>query len=958
MRVMKNSSLLTRTRLLKPTKIASIVLIVCVSPMISFPPGTLAQESAGYACFPDPQKEGWICSDGKDDDRLKENRTEPGKPSRRGQKPTGSATTEVIEEHSNLAGPEAKATAKATAKVKSEPAASDSTQQPRLIWNEIKAVDPNAQRHGAGVLGAQTRDPHTGVSLDPADWFVPSTPKATMPSHTLSTNLAADIYTRENEGDEAGDEGFCPGGYVIREYPHPVTVNNEDYAIVAEADALTSKIDVEAGLMGNVTIEQGNRLILAREAQLNQTTKVAEFPQGVRMDQPGLIMQGEQATVHLGSKKADLSGVQFVMTDANLRGVAETMVQNDSGDLQLTQNSFTRCEPENNGWSLQTSSLVIEEDSVFGTARNAVLKLKSVPVFYTPYLKFPISDERVSGFLFPNLGYSDEDGVDASIPYYLNLAPNYDATITPRYIGERGIGGELEFRHKSSWQTTVLGGAFLPSDDIFNGDLSREDFDELGGEAVLGRFDPADRWLGALEHAGRFGAFSTFADFTSVSDGDYFRDLGSDLAVSSRVELERRGGISYSKDGLFVRLWAQRFQRLDELVLEDYQRLPELEARYTTGLGLFEVSLDARWSEFTRNTDGLNGLAAVTGSRTHVEPRVRLPLSWPFGFLTVAGGYRYTTYDLEQDRNAAGFQLLDDNPDRGIGLGSVDGGLFFERDLRLFNSDLIQTLEPRVYYLYQEFDDQSQLPLFDASSLTFSYQQLFRDNRFSGIDRIGDANQASVGVTTRFLSQSAGTEYFRFSVGEIFFFDDRRVSLNGIQSINDRQSTSAYAAEMSARLAKNWRITGNTVWDPNDNEVDEGGIGIQYRRDNRHILNLGFRNRRAENIEQTDISLYWPISERFSVVGRWNYDLDSGRTIEGFGGLEYNDCCLQVRLISRRFLDSPIGSNLADVEADDGIFLQIVFKGLAGFGTKAESVLERGIRGYRPPNQQDYFSNP
>jgi LPS-assembly protein len=368
--------------------------------------------------------------------------------------------------------------------------------------------------------------------------------------------------------------------------------------------------------------------------------------------------------------------------------------------------------------------------------------------------------------------------------------------------------------------------------------------------------------------------------------------------------------------------------------------------------------MDARWADFDRDTQNAVGLAAITGARTHLEPRLSLPLSWPFGFLTMTAGYRYTVYDLEQDSSASGLQLVEETPERKIGLGSIDGGLFFERDLEWFDTGLTQTLEPRLYYLRQSFEDQSNLPLFDVSQLTFGYSQLFRSNRFAGLDRIGDANQLSAGITTRFLSRSTGVEHFRFSLGEIFYFEDRQVTLSGVPGPEEQQSSSAIAAEASARLAGNWRLNGSLVWDPHDDEVDEGGVGLQYRRDNRHIFNIGFRKRVSENIEQTDVSFVWPISDHFALLGRWNYDLVSGRTIEGFGGIEYSDCCLQVRLMARHFLDSR-GSgivNFENVEADDGIFLQIVFKGLAGFGTQVESALERGIRGYRTPEQQDYLS--
>lgn len=816
----------------------------------------------------------------------------------------------------------------------------------RTLANTIEqAKRPIDEHEGAEV------DPVTGISVDPADWYTPTLPRPILATHKMFADVSAHYYVRQQES------GFCPGGYQQRAFPHPLNSAAESFAIVAEADSLAAELDVAAHFQGNVTIEQGNRLIVAPNAVIDYPRRAVHFNDGVRMDEPGVVMQGDTATVFLDSSRADLVGVQFLLANASLRGDAQTMTQDENGNLVLTENDFTRCEPGNNGWRLNTQSLEIEEGAVFGTAKHAVLRLKSVPIFYTPYLKFPISDERVSGFLFPTFAYSDEDGVDVSIPYYFNIAPNYDATLIPRYISQRGAAGELELRHLNSWQTTILSGAMLPSDNLFNGGLSREDFDEAGGEAILGEFERADRWLGAIDHKGRIGAFRTIIDYTSVSDRDYFRDLGSDLGVSSRLELERRGEVQYASGGLFMRLWAQRFQRLDEVHIDEYQRLPELDLSYSKSLvGPLSLNFGAKWSEFDRDTDGLNGLAAVTGSRTHIEPRLRMNLSRSYGFLNASAGIRYTAYNLEQDSAALGVQLIDDTPDRNIGIADLDAGLFFERELNWFGQELIQTLEPRLYYLWQEFDAQENLPSFDASKLTFGYSQLFRDNRFSGVDRFGDTQQISAGLTSRFISSDTGREYFRYSIGEIFYFDDREVTLAGAAGVDEQQSSSAIASEVSAAIAQHWRFTGSIVWDPHDNKVDEGGVAIQYQSDNRHIVNVGFRNRFDQDIEQTDLSLYWPVTKHIAIMGRWNYDLVSGRTIEGFGGLEYSDCCLQVRLVARHFLDSPSAANFENIDSDDGVFLQVVFKGLAGFGTRVESVLERGIRGYRSPEQRDYFN--
>ncbi|MGI9328925.1 MAG: LPS-assembly protein LptD [Pseudomonadales bacterium] len=751
---------------------------------------------------------------------------------------------------------------------------------------------------------------------------------------------------------------YCRGTYVTPRATVPANI--DPGALPVEADALKGIywLKDRAELSGEVSIRQGDRVVTTPSARIDLNTRQVTVDESVTVADPSMILAGDQAQMDIDTKAVTLTGVEYLLADAAMRGDAKAVARNEVGDLRLTGSRITRCPPGHRGWHFGASQIDVGNGDIFAIARNAVLRVGGVPIFYAPAIRFPVSDERQSGWLFPSIAYSAEDGADVSLPYYWNLAPNYDATIVPRYMDKRGLGLETEFRHRSNWSETILTGAMLPSDDLYDGKFAKDDFEALfPGE----RFDPEDRWLYAMEHLGirdsSYGQFRTIVDYTAVSDRDYFRDLGSDLGVSSQIELERRGELQFTRGDLQVRLWAQRFQRLDEISVDPYERVPELELSYERSLfGPLRWSIGSEWAAFDRDTDGLSGTNAITGSRFHAEPRLRLPLSWPYGFLDMQVGYRYTRYDLD-DHNAAGLAPdFDESPDRSIGFGRVDAGLIFERDVRLFGTGLIQTLEPRAYYLNQAFEDQQNLPLFDTSVLTFQYSQLYRDNRFAGLDRIGDADQLSTGLTTRFLNARDGREYLRASVGQIWYFRDRDVTLVGEPTADDRHGTSALAGELAATIARHWRAQASVVWDPDDDEVELGGASISYQPESRKILNLGYRFDRIADIDQTDFSLYWPLTRHFSFVGRWNYDLASGRTIERFGGLEYNDCCWQIRLLARRFIDSPSAALIDEVEADEGVFVQIVFKGLAGFGNKLESVLTRGVKGYRSPEVQGILS--
>jgi LPS-assembly protein len=360
-------------------------------------------------------------------------------------------------------------------------------------------------------------------------------------------------------------------------------------------------------------------------------------------------------------------------------------------------------------------------------------------------------------------------------------------------------------------------------------------------------------------------------------------------------------------------------------------------------VGPLNWSIASGFADFDRPNGNLVGIYRINGKRLDLEPRLQLPLDATFGFVHFVAGYRYTKYDLEDVPVGA-----DAEPERKIWLGSMDGGLFFDRDSNWFGAAMIQTLEPRLYYLYQQYANQNELPQFDVTQLDFTYAQLFRDNRFAGIDRIADANQLAAALTTRVLN-ATGQELLRLSVGQIIYFEDRQVTLSGTPTSADQHSRSPYAGSMGVTLGTDFTFVTNATFDPNDSNWDELGIGLQYRRDNRHIINIGYRRRDdlSPLLRQSDQSVYWSVFRNWSFIGRFNYDWEEKRTIDAVAGLEYSDCCWQIRLVGHRFLNQPGAVQTPNPEDEEGIYLQVVFKGLAGFGSRIDSMMEHDIAGYR-----------
>lgn len=723
---------------------------------------------------------------------------------------------------------------------------------------------------------------------------------------------------------------WCDGGWLEPSYAHPRVADAAALPIEARARRVRYRPAEGMVLEGDVLVEQGNRRLSGESAWVADDGDVARLEAGATLSEPGLAITAAEAELRLPARQERLHNVRFVWFGAPLRGQA-AQAQRLGATTRMQAARLTRCGPAVDTWELAADEVSFTEGETSANARGVVLKLKRTPIFYAPRLRIPMSDERQSGFLLPNLSLSGDDGLDLGLPYYLNLHPQYDATVTPRYIERRGAGLELETRALGRSAKATVGGALLADDAMRT--------HATGGSG--------NRWLANIDHRGRFGPVSTRIDYAATSDMDYFRDLGTDLGVTSRPFLTRHAAARYARGGFAAGIGALGFQWLAPRA-EPYRRLPEIDLSHTGALGPLEWSLAGVWTAFDRpepRTGNYSGIAAATGRRLHIEPTIRLPLARSWGFLSFGAGYRHTGYDLDGLAPPAEGGL-DANPRRRIAFGEVDAGLFFERQMNAKGTGLVQTLEPRLYYLKQQFANQDGLPRFDPSEPSFSFQQLFRRNRFAGLDRIGDADQLAVGLTTRFIGAGNGREYARASLGAIAYFRDRLVALRATDA--DRHSTSPLVGTLASRIGP-FAARADLVWDPNDAEADELGFAFQYRRDNRRIFNVGHRKRRAHGIDQSDLSLLWPLTRKWSALARWSYDFDIRRTNEVMAGVEYATCCWQARAVYRRFVDARGGFALNDsaVREDEGLLLQFVFRGLADFGGRLESALARGIKGYR-----------
>ncbi len=688
---------------------------------------------------------------------------------------------------------------------------------------------------------------------------------------------------------------------------------------------------------GNVALRRGDQFLGSRKLTYDSSTGKYVAEGDVRYQDSGMRMVADRAE---GDQNADTHNVQNVryqlMSRRGNGGAEHIEMHGSQGSLYGA--SYSTCPPEDRRWELRAQRIDVDTDAGTGVARNATLRVGRVPVLYVPWFPFPIDDRRRTGLLSPSIALSGRNGFDYRQPYYINLAPNYDATLMPRLMTSRGLQLGAQFRYLTHTGRGVFDFAFLPNDKLTDKDRQKEI-----DEGVPGANRRKDN-RGFFRFVGNQNLTPTWqarANLNWISDPRYLEDFNNNLngltpfAVTSDIGVY--GHSRYWDAGISAD-YKQLADYTINRVFLPYNRLPRAYLRWDQPLTRwFDVGVDA---EAVRFQDPVK----PGGSRVDFKPFISMPLQGASWFVTPTLAWRFTGYRLDQGVAPGG----DTTPSRSLPIGSVDAGLYFDRNVTWGGETFLNTLEPRLFYLRAPYRDQSNLPLFDTRPLTFSWGQLFRDNRYTGADRQTDANQLTLALTSRFIRQSDGREKLSASIGQIKYFNPSQVTVPGEQAVE--RGSSAWIADSTWNINDRWTIGGSYQWDPKFRRQDLASVRTRYLVGDDGVVNLGYRYRR-NLLKQVDLSFLYPLNDSWSVVGRYYYSLyrsastnpllaQQPKLLEGILGVQWDSCCMAVRLVGRRYIQNRAG------DTNSAIQLEIEFKGLGSAGPDTESRLRRAILGY------------
>lgn len=693
---------------------------------------------------------------------------------------------------------------------------------------------------------------------------------------------------------------------------------------------------IELVAEGEAELQRDDTVLTADRVTYREPTDEVFAEGNVVLSRGGDTIRGPQATLVVGDRVGTFTSPRYELSRSRPpalagdaprtvagSGEADELRLEGENQYRLANATWTTCSPSDPDWYIRARELELDYDREVGTARGGAIVFMDTPIFWMPWAEFPLSGQRQSGLLPPTFGSSNKTGVDFAQPYYWNIAPNYDATLTPRIMTRRGVqfGGEFRYLGADHQGTTRL--EWMPND-------------KLTGE---------ERRLGSIQHQHRLAPnFYGTLDLNAVSDDAYFEDLSSRIGVASRVNLLREGRLIYTGGWWTASALAQRYQTLnpdpDVRNVEPYRRLPQLQlnaarADLAGGLsGLLETEF-VRFAHPDRDRD--------EAARFVAHPQLALPLQGASWFVTPKAGVHYTRYDVDRSPSSSHATTA---ITRSVPILSLDSGLFFEREARFFGGDYLQTLEPRLFYLRVPSRDQKDIPLFDSNRFDVGFAQIFAENRYSGSDRIGDANDLTAAVTTRFIDAETGVERLRALIGQRYYFSDQKVYLYNADELRSAGTGNEILAGLGGRVSNTVSVDSYVQYNTETSHTERLNASVRYQPGFARTLNLSYRyapNLRIDEdvvgLEDIDVSGQWPLGRKWYGVGRVTHSLKDDRITEAIAGIEYDGGCWVFRTAVHRF---AIDEN----DVTNAIFVQLELNDLAGIGSNPLSLIKRSVPGY------------
>ncbi|MDA3135040.1 LPS assembly protein LptD [Atlantibacter subterranea] len=786
----------------------------------------------------------------------------------------------------------------------------------------------------------------------------------------LATMIGAALYSQHGMAADLASQ--CMLG--VPSYNRPLVEGEPNsQPVTINADSAKGDYPDNAVFGGNVDIQQGNSRLQADEVQLHQKqvdgqpdpVRTVDALGNVHYDDNQVILKGPKAWTNLNTKDTNVWEGDYQMVGRQGRGTADVMKQRGENRYTILENgTFTSCLPGSNTWSVVGSEVIHDREEQVAEIWNARFKLGPVPVFYSPYLQLPVGDKRRSGFLIPNAKYSTNNGLQFSLPYYWNIAPNFDATITPNYMEKRGTQWQNEFRYLTQAGVGIMEFDYLGSDDQFQDEHPAEKDEH--------------RWLYYWNHSGVMNQVWRFnVDFTKVSDPYYFNDFSSTYGSSTDGYATQKFSVGYAIQNFDATVSTKKFQVFDTASGNTYGAEPQLDVNwYQNDVGPFDTRVYAQAVKFVNVNESY-----PEATRLHIEPVISLPLSNDWISINTEAKFMATHYqqdNIERYQNYANnaalyypskqnlqasnsAQKLKSSETRTLPQFKIDGKMIFERDLD-WSEGYTQTLEPRAQYLYVPYRDQSGINNYDSALLQSDYSGLFRDRSYGGLDRIASANQITTGVTSRIYDQEA-IERFNVSVGQIYYFTESRTGDEDINWEKDKKTGSIlWAADTYWRISDRWGLRGGVQYDTRLDNVATGSSAIEYRRDEDRLLQLNYRYASPEYIQatlpsfseatqykdgisQVGATASWPIVDRWSVVGAYYYDTNAKKPADQMLGVQYSSCCYAIRVGYER----KINGWEKDQSKYDNVFgFNVELRGLSSnYGLGTQQMLRSNILPYQ-----------